>query len=84
MSIHRVRDQKKIDKDQKKIRTRGSTKLNKDQKQFALCYQGTRGPQDQGTKGPPDQGTRGPRTTGQEPVRTRAPGEVLGAEGNFF
>ena len=42
------------------------------------------GPQDQGTKGLRDQRTAGPRTTGPEPVRTRAPGEALGAEGIFF
>ena len=44
----------------------------------------TKGPKDHGTWGPEDLGTTDHRTGGPEPVRTRAPGEVLGAEGNFF
>ena len=42
-----------------------------------------RTPKDHGTRGPEDHRTTDHRTGGPEPVRTRAPGEALGAEGKF-
>ena len=93
-----VRDQKNLIRIKKKFSPRGSKTIKYGSKKLPFAIfarlqdQGTRGPQDQGTKGPRDQGTRGPedrrttdhRTGGPEPVRTRAPGEALGTEGNFF